>query len=202
MHWSQKNRINRYMAGLINPAIIRGYEFLFVLSNYRRFRLMVNVLFAKKIKLDEAATVTGKKLLEYPDALFRYLTRGYDLNKDEIFVKALLDIDKCDIPMDNVARDLLTGRTHSFDKVSTGVMTVWLLSKCSEEYLLETKWLGENCYRSVFELAKDRDIYLYDNSQMFLTDEVEECNSDWKDYHTGNVVNVTDSFDYCVDMGY
>lgn len=64
-----------------------------------------------------------------------YKSRGIDLNKDKDFERYLKEIDKCDIPLPNVARDLLTGKTHSFDKISTGARMLWLMQDFADEYL-------------------------------------------------------------------
>jgi len=70
------------------------------------------------------------------------LRRDFNLNDDVEFAKYLKEIDQCDIPMPNVVRDLLTGNTHSFDKVSTGVRMLWLMVRFSDSfYIRHSGWV-------------------------------------------------------------
>lgn len=164
---------------------------------------MLKVLFGVEEE-EEVIRITKKKIGDFPDDEFYWKSREYDLNTDETFINLLRKIDRCDVPMPNVARDLVTGRTHSFDKVSTGVYAVWLASKDKDaEYIYESQWLGENCYQPLIDLSKTMDIYIWDNSDMLyhaepsLTGEIE-------DLKTGRVISVDNegAIEYLVEMGY
>lgn len=133
---------------------------------------MLYLIFMDKTE-EEAAELTNRKVIDNPDARFNYYTKGVDLNKDEFFVKALREIDRCDIPMDNVARDLLTGRTHSFDKVSTGLRSLWLMYHKPDAFVYLASFFGENCYRLLLEISKTRDIIVYDDVEMLSEDILE-----------------------------
>ena len=70
------------------------------------------------------------------------LRRDFNLNDDVEFAKYLKEIDQCDIPMPNVVRDVWTGNTHSFDKVSTGVRMLWLMVRFSDSfYIRHSGWV-------------------------------------------------------------
>lgn len=165
---------------------------------------MLYLLFQAKVSEEEAEQMTGRKWLAQPDRWFLRLSDEVDLNTDETFIKYLYEIDKCDIPMRNVARDLLTGDTHSFDKISTGVRMLWFMRYHPEKFLFPSQFLGENCYQGAIDLSIDRDIYIYEDSNMFDTDEIEKCKGTFTDYHTGEVVNVNnyEAFDYFWERGY
>lgn len=107
--------------------------------------------------------------------MFEILRRDFDLNTDGDFIKYLREIDQCDIPMPNVVRDLITGQTHSFDKVSTGVGVLWLMSRFPKRFLYPTQWLGQNCYQAMFDLGNLYDIYVFEDSDIFDEDEMLEC---------------------------
>lgn len=64
---------------------------------------MVYLIF-DRIAEKEAEERTGRKYLEYPDEQFLFLSESINLNDDITFVGYLREIDKCDIPMANVAR--------------------------------------------------------------------------------------------------
>lgn len=165
---------------------------------------MVYMIFDKCMTEEEAAQKVNRKYIEYPDGEFEVLARDHDLNTDEIFIRALKEIDRCDIPMRNVARDLLTGDTHSFDKVSTGVRVIWLMARYPDKFLFPTQWLGENCYQMMFDIGKEFDFYVYEDSDMFSQDGVEDCTGYFTDLVTGEEVCVDNDngFEYMADHLY
>jgi hypothetical protein len=153
----------------------------------------------------DVESITGKKIIEFPDDLFEILQRDFNLNKDDDFIKFLRVIDECDIPLPNVARDIETGETHSFDKVSSGVKMLWLIAKFSNKYIFPTCWLGENCYQSMFDLGSIYDFDVYEDSNMFAQEYcIEECTGKFKDYKTGDVVTIDNDngWDYVLDHHY
>jgi hypothetical protein len=165
---------------------------------------MLKFMFSNKIDEKEAENLCNRKYIEFPDTEFMRLSRKHDLNNDQYFIKFLHDIDGCDIPMKNVARDLITGNTHSFDKVSTGVRVLWLMAVYPDKFLYPTQWLGENCYQAMFDLGKERDIYIYEDSDMFSQKLADKIEGELYDCHTDKVVSVSNDkgFDYVIDMGY
>jgi hypothetical protein len=166
---------------------------------------MVNIIFQKVMSEEEAEKATGLKYLELPDEWFIELSSGKDLNNDEYFKKVLLEIDECDVPMPNVARLVLNGDTHSFDKVSTGVRMLWLMKYYPNKFLYPSQWLGQNCYKALFELGEENEIMLYEDSGMMDQTEIDECvGLKFRDYHNGNIVELGQDvgFLYTCDMGY
>lgn len=164
---------------------------------------MLKLLFGN-INKEKAVEKLGRPFLAWPDAVIE-IEYGYDiLNDSEFFKKALLEVDKCDVPLRNVARDIETGNTHSFDRVSTGVKTLWLMSHVEEgKYAFMSSWIGENCYQLMLDLSKTRDIYLYDDSE-FLTYADESITGEFEDLYTGSIVKVdnNEGFDYMIDKEY
>lgn len=165
---------------------------------------MIKMFFKRAQEVEEAEAVTGVKYIEFPDDVFEMLRRGYDLNSDDLFLKYLKEIDMCDVPMPNVARDLLTGQTHSFDKVSTGVRVLWLMARFPTQFLYPTQWLGQNCYQAMFDLGDVCDIYVYEDSDIFDEEVMEECTGSFMDMNNGKIVKVDDDngYDYIATMNY
>lgn len=164
---------------------------------------MVYLIF-DRITEKEAEERTGRKYVEFPDQQFLFLSECVDLNKDETFIKYLREVDKCDIPMPNVARDLITGKTHSFDKVSTGVRMLWLMRYHADKFLFPSQFLGQNCYQGAFDIGRINDVYIYDDSNMLEEEESDECDGVFTDYLTGDIIETGDdrAFDYFVMRGY
>lgn len=79
---------------------------------------MIYILFQDDYTEEEASLAVNKKMIANTDTAFETRRRGHDLNYDRYFRELLKYIDICDVPMRNVARDLLTGETHSFDRIS------------------------------------------------------------------------------------
>ena len=162
---------------------------------------MIKIIFQEDKTEDEAAKLCGREWLKFPDIWFKKLTYNYNLNNDEFFRKCLAKIDLCDMPMDNVIRDIPTGRTHSIDKVSTGVKMLWLMKHYSDKFIFPSQYLGENCYETVYMLGNEIDIYIYDDSDMLVHDE-----ADLKGYTLWDVVLKQEivlgdgkAFDYVLD---
>lgn len=151
---------------------------------------MITMLFSRVISEEEAEKVTGLRYIEYPDLVFETLTRKIDLNKDEYFKMLVSEIDECDIPIDNVIKVRLNGRCATFKEVSTGTKVLWLLKNYPQMYLYPTQWLGQNCYKYLFEIAKVNDIIMYEDSNMFVHDEADYLDGEFKDYHTGKIINI------------
>ena len=148
---------------------------------------MLYVLHQNAYTEEEASVATGLPLIKYKKDLFLYKTESVDLNKDDFFRMCVKEIDLCDIPMRNVVRDLATGETHSFDKVSGGVMALWLMYNYYDAYMMPTCYFGENCYQIVLDISKDRDIYVYDDADMLNSIEFEKCKGTITDFKTKKV---------------
>ncbi len=78
------------------------------------------------------------------------------------------------------------------------------MTRLLERYIYPTQWLGENCYQAMFDIGRETDIWVYEDSQMFANEEADECTGQFLDVRTGSVVTVGDGrgFDYWVDMDY
>lgn len=127
---------------------------------------MLYMISQLSMPIEEAVNITGRKWANIPDNNFEFDSRKHDLNNDEFLRKCLLEVGNKTIPMPNVIRDEVTGITHSFDKMSTGVKVLWLLYHYPEKYLIETCFIGPNCYEILMDLSETKDIILYDNSNM------------------------------------
>lgn len=163
---------------------------------------MIYILFQDDYTEEEAALAVNKKMIVNTDTAFETRRRDHDLNYDRYFRDLLKAIDRCDVPMRNVARDLLTGETHSFDRISGGIKSLWLMHHYNKDYIFPSCYFGENCYKFVFNDGKDRDIYIYEDSGMFATDEIEECVGVFTNYKTKEVIDVKNGFDYTIANGY
>lgn len=165
---------------------------------------MLYVLPQKVYTEEEAANITGLKLIKYKKSLFEMLSREHDLNTDEFFKKCCLEIDNSDIPVRNVLRDIPTGETHSFDRASGGVMALWLMYHYSDTYMMPTCYFGENCYQIVLDISKEKDIYVYDDSDMLCSSYLSECVGILTDFKTKKVVTCEndEAFDLALDEGY
>jgi hypothetical protein len=166
---------------------------------------MIDMIFCTVMSEEEAEKATGLKYLELPDEWFYKLSSSHDLNNDEYLKNILKEVDNCDVPMPNVIRDIITGETHSFDRISTGVKVLWLMRYYPNKFLYPSQWLGENCYRAFFELNDICDIVLYEDSDMLFNVEADECvGMKFRDWHTGNIVELGEDrgFLYMAKMRY
>ena len=165
---------------------------------------MLHVLFETAYSEEEAVLISNRVMIENTKSEFLTRSRYHDLNTDPFFIKCCAEIDKCDIPMPNVLRDVLTGNTHSFDKISGGVMSLWLMFHYSDKYLFPSCYFGENCYQLLFDICKEKDIYIYENSQMMCRPEIRECIGTFTDSKTGKIVQCKgyNAFLFVSEMGY
>lgn len=166
---------------------------------------MLYLLFCRDVEEDEAAEMFGKPILEYPDSTFKYMVTqtDEDVSGDPEFQRILRKIDNSDVPMKNVIRDIPTGDTHDIYKTSTGVQTLWLIAH-EAEYTFLSEWLGPNCYQELFDIAKKCDVYMYDDSDMFIQEAAESLVGEFTDFKTGDVVTVGNdaTMDYLEEKGY
>ena len=166
---------------------------------------MLYLLFCRDVEEDEAAELFGKPILEFPDSVFNYKVSHEEVNvsQDLLFQSILKKIDNADVPMKNVIRDIISEDTHDIYKTSTGVKTLWLIAQ-EENYTFLSEWLGPNCYQDLFDLCKTRDIYMYDDSDMFIQDYADTLVGEFTDFKTGKVVKVgqDSTMEYLEEMGY
>ena len=163
---------------------------------------MLYILFNKTE--EEAEKIFNRKYLDWPDARFDYAVTDFNLYEDELFKEILLHVDNADMPMKNVVRDLYNEDTHSIHEVSTGVKVLWFAAN-TDGWFIPSEWLGENCYKHLFQIAEKHDIYLLENSNMFHTEYTEELVGSFMDVETGSVVELAgndEGYDYVVEMGY
>lgn len=163
---------------------------------------MLYIVFAKSD--EEASKLTGKQCLEFPDIIFMRMTSKHDFWIDELFKRLIKEIDDCDMPMKNVIRDLKTENTHDIQKVSTGVKSMWLAAH-TQDYVIQSKWFGENCYQVLFDISQNTDIIVYDDSAMFFSKEGREVRGVFTDYITGEIVhliNDNSAMDFFDKAGY
>ena len=165
---------------------------------------MLYVLFSKVVSEEEASALIGRKLIKFVDAEYRVRINQNALNNDAFFIRCCKEIDICDIPMPNVLRDIRSGETHSFYRVSGGIMSMWLMYHYTDSFLFQSAYFGENCYQILLDIGKEKDVYVYDNADMLCKEEFDACTGCFTDYHTGTVVEVGDdrAFDYAIDTEY
>lgn len=153
---------------------------------------------------DIAAKAAGKPYLTFPDTWFNVKSRGFNLSADPWFNRILEEVDVCDIPFPDVARDLVTGKTHSFDKVSTGVRTLWLMYHFPNDWLYPSQWLGENCYQAMFDASKDKDIVVFNDSNMLMRRCegycMDSCSGTFKDFKRGICYTAVPGGTVCKDF--
>lgn len=166
---------------------------------------MLYILSYKNVEEDEASRLFGKPVLEDPDSIFNFSVerKGDCVSANPYFQKILKDVDNSDVPMPNVIRHLPTGLTHDIFKVSTGVKTLWLAAT-GANYMFLSQWFGENCYQELFDISKNIDIYMYEDSYMFRYDYIENLKGTFTDFKSGTIVNVDGhaTRDYLYDIGF
>lgn len=140
---------------------------------------------------EEISQLASKPVLEDVDMAFNMFSRDCNLNEDKLFVKALREIDGCDIPMPNVARDLLTGQTHSFDRVSTGLRSIWMMYHYPEKYIYLASRFGENCCDLLFQISQGRNIIVYDDVEFLSYDLLDDKEIEFTDFLTKKVCKGT-----------
>lgn len=64
------------------------------------------------------------------------------------------------------------------------------MARFPDRFLYPTQWLGENCYQAMFDLGETRDIFIYEDSDIFDEEEMQECTGSFEDMHTGKIVKV------------
>ena len=161
---------------------------------------MLYIVFAKSD--EEAVDIAGKPYLEYPDIVFKRWCENNDINTQQVFKEIIKEIDYADMPMKNVVRDLYTDDTHDVYHVSTGAKTLFLTTVDST-WLYPSQWFGENCYQTLFNLSKEHDIVVYDDSDMFSRNQVYglELEGTFIDVRANRTVEVKDGsgFEYVLD---
>lgn len=162
---------------------------------------MLQILWAKSD--EEAEQISGKKYLWDPDAWFYKYTFGKDLSTDTLFLKFIKEIDRADMPFPNVVRNIPTGGTHDIYHVSTGAKVLWItMSDHINDWLMPSQWFGENCFRFLVEYAKDKDILIYDDSDMFTYDEMTDLgNFEFMDYRSKDIL-INDEWTYTYKSKY
>lgn len=114
--------------------------------------------------------VTGIPIEGYPQDVFRkyILEHDINLNKNKLFSKLNASIDNASIPMPYVLQDMHTLETHTFDESTMGVYACWLLYNCKNRMWRESQWFDPRCYSTIISLSSDTDVYIYDDTDMYL----------------------------------
>lgn len=137
-----------------------------------------------------AVSVTGKKYLEVPRAAFAGLSNDKMLSTDPWFKRILKEVDRADL-VGCAALDPYTGNSHSFDRVSTGVKTLWLMYHYPDRFLYASQWLGENCYQAALDAGAEKDIVVFDDSKMLCRMEgayyLDNCRGQFQDFKRGTI---------------
>lgn len=166
---------------------------------------MLYILFSDDYTKEEAAAATGRKYAKFVDAHWSYQTDYRDLNNDPVLKRLLKNVDQCDLPYPNVVLDIRSNTTHSFDRISSGVKTLWLMQYCADTYLFSSAHLGENCFQDLLDISKTVDVYVYENSDMLYRKVgdhfFDECTGEFTDYKTGIVTHVVPGKLNALDYG-
>lgn len=156
---------------------------------------------------EAAAKVFGKPILDDPDLVFWNKVMNSRLEtaitNDSEFQRILKEIDNADVPMPNVIRDIPTGITHDIFKTSTGVQTLWLTAN-APDYTFLSEWYGPNCYQELFNISKEKDILLFENSDMFYFADLENLKGVFTEFTTKKVfqLNGDDTLDELERLGF
>lgn len=119
---------------------------------------------------DEAEEVTGRRLTSFVRNLFEYYSfrqKEY-AGEDPMYRTFVSEIDDGDLLTPDIIKDRPTGRTYSTERSSSGVHMLWMMKTHNKDLLFRTSRFGDNCLPFVFELSKEYDIYLYDDSEIFV----------------------------------
>lgn len=167
---------------------------------------MLYVIFQTLMNQEDAERAVSRKYVSFPNEEFMVMVqdRRVNLNNDKEFLRILEKVDHCDVPFPNVLRDLYTGDTHAFTEISTGSRMMWLMKEASDRFLFPSCFFGQNCYQTVFDLSKDRDIYVYDDADMMWEEAAEQCRGTFTNYVDGSVLEIVDDmslFNYMAGKG-
>ena len=163
---------------------------------------MLNILFCRNLSEEKAEEITGKKYLWYPNDRFMILSKKHDLYNDEKFKQFLLEIDKSDIPMPGVVRYIPDDSTHPISEVSTGVMMMWLMYYYPDNALYPSQYFGPNCYQTVFDIGKEKDVYVYDDADIYVQKVWKTLVGQFRDPLTGRILDAgREGHDYSMTEG-
>lgn len=153
---------------------------------------------------DKAEKMIGKPIRKFADYIWSLQLDFKSLNNSLIYKRAVTEIDNGKIIAPNIIQDIPSGDTYPFQKSSTGVLTLCLIEHDNAgEYSYQSQWLGPNCYQILFDMSKNKDIYIHDDSDMFTFAD-DSLTGEFIDLRTGELVKVFDGngFDYCIEKGY
>lgn len=147
---------------------------------------------------EEAEKITGRKLTTFVDTLFKYYSEyGKEFaGEDPMYKVFVSEIDDGDLLTPDIIKDRYSKRTYSTERSSSGVHILWLMKTHNKELLFRTSRFGDNCLPHIFKLSKEYDIYLYDDSQLFVRgytdaydnkDQFHLQHGKFTDYKTGDI---------------
>lgn len=143
---------------------------------------------------DLAVAAIGKPYCEYPDSNFDIRADFETIGDDPWFRRCLLEIDNATVACPGQALDLSNNRLHSFDKVSTGVKTLWLMYHLPDLYTYPSQWLGENCYQQLLDIGAEKDIIVFDDSDMlcrrYKDYRFDNCHGQFQDFLRGTIYDL------------
>ena len=165
---------------------------------------MLYILFMEEYPTDaDAEKASRRKMIYNCDDAFFLATQKHDLNKDDFYIKIVDFIDQCDLLAPGVLYRRASKTTHSIERVSGGVKTVWLMAHYSERYIFPSSFLGENCYQPALWAAENHDVWVHDDSSMlFAKDDdycMQNCHGKFYDFYKKQIVDLdAPGFD-CMD---
>ena len=155
---------------------------------------MLYIIHYKQMELEEAASLVKRRIIENPDEVFNMLTTKEELFNSKLIHDMANEIENADIIGNGVLVSRYNGDYYTFKEMAGGVKTIYLLDKYCNEFILESCFFGENCYKFLFEISKTKDIYIYENSNMLLKPEVNNVNiGTFTDFVTKRVVDTGDN---------
>lgn len=138
-----------------------------------------------------AERAAGKPYLQFPDTKFDVRIDWRTLGDDPWFQRILREVDDAEVADKGIVRMLKSGRPHTFEQVSTGVKVLWLMYHYPDEFLYPSQWLGENCYQQAVDIGAEKDIIVFDDSDMLCREyrdyALDNCHGQFQDFMRGTI---------------
>lgn len=159
---------------------------------------MLYYLSNREYSQEEAQEVTGRKITNFVANLFEFYSQYKKefAGEDPMYKIFVSEIDDGELLTPDIIKDRRTRRTYSPERSSSGVHMLWLMKAHNKDLLFRTSRFGDNCLPLIFELSKSYDIYLYDESHLFVRGYTEDGSNKYRfhlqhgkftDFKTGDV---------------
>lgn len=126
---------------------------------------MLKLYYAHPHMIEDEAKAKGWRVAEYPGAFFDSFWEE-SWFEDELFVRVLNDIEQLPVKHGSVLIDMAYECRHP-EILSNGVKNLFLARNTDNLILLLSK-IGDNCFKYLFEIAKDKDVYICANMGLYV----------------------------------